>query len=235
MSASQVHTEQVESVGAYALGALPELEAQVFERHLMGCELCQEELIRLTEAVEALPRSVTPHEPPASLKASLMGQVRAEAAPRPRPARERWRFSLPRLRPAMAWAAAALLIAGVLAGYGVSQLGSEDGGGRTLQAQVDMDRLPEGSATLSVPEEDSDGSVLRVEGLPDPGDERVYQVWVERGGEVEPASIFDVDESGTGAAAVPESLDGVTAVMVTREPRGGSEEPSEAPVLRVDV
>jgi anti-sigma-K factor RskA len=231
MSAEEVHTEQSESVGAYALGALPALEAQVFERHLMGCELCQEELRRLTEAVEALPRSVAPHQPPASLKASLMEQVRAEAAPSP--AREWWRFSLPRLRPAMAWAAAALLIAGVLTGYGLSQLGGDDGGGRTLQAQVDMQRLPEGSATLSVPEEG--GAVLRVEGMPDPGKERVYQVWVERDGNVESASIFNVDENGAGAAAVPESIDGVSAVMVTREPRGGSAAPTESPVLQVDV
>ena len=233
MSVDQVHTEQAESIGAYALGALPELEAQVFERHLMGCGLCQDELQRLTEAVELLPRSVMPHEPPPSLKANLMEQVRTEAASRPSPARERRRLSLPRLRPAMAWAAAALLIAG-LAGYGVSQLGGDDGSGRTLQAQVDRQRLPEGTATLSVPAEDG-GAVLQVEGLPDPGEDRVYQVWVERDGEVEPASIFDVDASGAGAAAVPESLDGVSAVMVTREPRGGSEGPTEAPLLRVDV
>jgi hypothetical protein len=44
-----------------------------------------------------------------------------------------------------------------------------------------------------------------------------------------------VDRSGSGAAAVPESLDDGDAVMVTREPRGGSEAPTEAPLLRVDV
>ena len=235
MSADDVHTEQSESVGAYALGALPALEAQVFERHLMGCERCQEELRRLTEAVEALPRSVAQHEPPASLKAGLMEQIRAEAAPRPHAARERRRFSLPRLRPAMAWAAAALVIAGVLVGYGVSQLGPDGDGGRTLQADVDTQRLPEGSATLSVPDDEGRGAVLQVEGLPESGEERVYQVWVERDGRVEPASIFDVDENGAGAAAVPGSIDGVSAVMVTREPRGGSPEPTESPVLRVDV
>jgi anti-sigma-K factor RskA len=235
MSGDQAHVEQVESVGAYALGALPELEAQVFERHLMGCELCQQELLRLTEAVEALPRSVTPHEPPASLRATLMEQVHADA-PRTRETRQPWRPSLPRLRPAMAWAAAALLIAAVLVGYGASQLGgSNDGGGRTLQAQVDMQRLPEGSATLSVPEDDGQGSLLRVEGLPDPGEERIYQVWVERDGEVIPVSIFDVDRNGAGAAAVPEPIDGISAVMVTREPRGGSLEPTEPPVLRIDA
>jgi hypothetical protein len=234
MSADEVHIEQSESIGAYALGALPELDARVFERHLMGCERCQEELRRLTDAVEALPRSVTPHEPPAALKRSIMEQVRAEATPRSSPARGPRRFSLPRLRPAVAWAAGALLIAGVLVGYGVSQLAG-DGSARTLQATVDIERLPGGSASLSVPEDEGLGSVLHVEGLPDPGAGRVYQVWVERDGEVEPASIFDVDARGAGAAAVPESLDGVTAVMVTRERRGGAERPTEMPVLRVDV
>ena len=98
-----------------------------------------------------------------------------------------------------------------------------------------MNRLPDGSASLSVPADGDDGSVLRVEGMPDPGAERVYQVWVERDGEVVPVSIFNVDDDGEGSAAVPESLDDGDAVMVTREPRGGSDEPTEAPVLRLDV
>lgn len=235
MSTDHLDHAEAENVGAYALGALPELEAQVFERHLMACELCQEELHRLNEAVEALPRSVPAHAPPASLKASLMDVVNADAADK-RPARWRPTFRLPQFRPATAWAVAAVLIAvGVLTGYGVSQLTGDDAGGRTLQAQLDMSRLPEGSASLSVPEDSDEGSVLRVEGLPDPGSARVYQVWVQRGGEVVPVSIFDVDTSGNGAAAVPESLEDADAVMVTREPRGGSEQPTEEPVLRVDV
>jgi anti-sigma-K factor RskA len=229
MSADQ-HVEQVESVGAYALGALPELEAQIFERHLMGCELCQQELQLLTQAVEALPRSVPPHEPPAALKAKLMQEVRAEVQRR-RPPRERWRVPVPRLRPAIAWTAAAIAL--VVGGYGAAELARDDGGGRTLQAQVDMRRLSGGSGSLSIPEDG--GAVLRVEGMPPPGRGRVYEVWVERRGEVQPVSIFDVDAQGAGAAAVPGSLDDVSAVMVTREPRGGSEAPTEAPVVRVDV
>jgi anti-sigma-K factor RskA len=228
MSADQ-HVEQVESVGAYALGALPELEAQIFERHLMGCELCQEELERLAEAVEALPRSVPAHQAPASLKARLMDVVNAEAAPTPASARRR--FTLPRLRPAFAWAAAAcVLAAGV--GYGVSELAQDERGARTLSAQVDDQRLPGASARLSVSD---GGSVLEVEGMPDAGRGRVYEVWVQRDGEVAPASIFDVDASGNGAAAVPESLDDIDAVMVTREQHGGADQPTEMPVIRVDV
>ena len=222
------HSEQVESIGAYALGALPELEAQVFERHLMACEECQEELQRLSGAVEALPRSVTPHQPSPSLKASLMDVVNAEATP----ARSRRRsFALPSLRPTMAWTAAACVIAFAV-GVGLSEVAQEDDGGRTLSAQVDEQRLPGAGARLSVSDS---GSVLEVEGMPAAGRGRVYQVWVERAGEIEPASIFDVDAHGNGSAAVPESLDDASAVMVTRERRGGAEQPTETPVLRVDV
>jgi len=225
------HADHVESIGAYALGAMPELEAQVFERHLMSCEECQEELPRLNQAVEALPRSVTPHKPPPSLKASLMDVVKAEAAQRPAPVRRR-RFALPQLRPAIAWAAAACVLA-VGVGYGLAELGQDDGSQeRTLSAQVDDQRVPGANASLSVSDS---GSVLSVEGMPDAGPGRVYEVWVERDGDVEPASIFDVNDSGSGAAAVPGSLDDVDAVMVTREKQGGVDQPTEMPVIRVDV
>lgn len=227
------HTEQAENLGAYALGALPALEAQVFERHLMACEECQEELMQLSEAVEALPRSVTPHEPPESLKASLMEVVNAEAAPARRRSRRSFP-SFPRLRPAIAWAAAAcLLAAGV--GYGLSEIGQDEGGTQTLSASVDSQRVGDASATLSVPEDDADTAVLHVQGMPQAGPGRVYQVWVERDGEIEPSSLFDVDADGNGAAAVPESLEGASAVMVTRERRGGAQQPTEMPVLRVGV
>jgi len=225
------HAEYAENVGAYALGALPELEAQVFERHLMACEECQDELHRLNEAVEALPRSVAPHEPPPSLRASLMEVVNAEAEQKPVPARRR-RFALPQLRPAIAWAAAACVLA-LAVGFGVSELGQDDGSeARTLSAQVDDQRVPGASASLSVSD---DGSVLSVNGMPAAGRGRVYEVWVERDGDVEPAAIFDVNDRGSGAAAVPGSLDDVDAVMVTREQRGGVDQPTEMPVLRIDV
>jgi anti-sigma-K factor RskA len=236
------HAEQSENIGAYALGALPELEARLFERHLMGCEACQDELQRLQQAADALPRSVTPYEAPPSLKASLMDVVNAEAAaggvpraePRAAKARVRGRW-LPRVRPAFAFAAAAAAIA--LAFYGGTRLDGDGGSGdpRTVAAEVDGKRMPDGSASLLIPENDDRGAVLRVQGLPDPGRGRVYQVWVQRGGEVVPVSIFGVDSRGAGAAAIPESLEDVSAVMVTRERDGGAKAPTEVPVLRVSV
>lgn len=227
------HEEQAESLGAYALGSLPALEAQVFERHLMGCADCQEELQRLHVATDALPRAVTPYQAPASLKEGLMATVRADAAraaPKAEPAAERARRSwFPRLRPAMALAAAVAV--GALAVYGLSLDGDDS---RTVTAQVDETRLPRATASLSIPDGE-DGALLRVEGLPDPGRERVYQVWVQRGEKVVPVSIFSVDAAGTGTAGVPGSMADVDAVMVTRERRGGAAAPTEAPVLSVEV
>jgi anti-sigma-K factor RskA len=227
------HDEQAESLGAYALGALPALEAQVFERHLMGCTACQDELQRLNAAAGALPRAVTPYRPPASLKESLMATVRADVAraePEPEraaaPPRRTW---FPRLRPALAVATAVAV--GALAVLGLSVDGDD---ARTVTAQVDETRLPRAAASLSIPEGD-EGALLRVEGLPDPGRERVYQVWVQRGEDVVPVSIFSVDASGAGTAGVPGSLSGVDKVMVTRERRGGAAAPTEEPVLSVEV
>lgn len=227
------HDQHADGLGAYALGALPDLEAQVFERHLMGCTACQEELQRLNEAAEALPRAVTPYQAPPSLKKSLMATVRAEAAPpEPEPARapaRQRRSWLPRLRPAFALAGAVVVAA--LAVYGLSL---DDDGARTVSAQVNERELPKATASLSIPEGD-EGALLRVKGLPDPGRDRVYQVWVQRGEDVVPVSIFSVDSSGEGTAGVPGSLEDVKAVMVTREQRGGALAPTETPVLSVEV
>jgi anti-sigma-K factor RskA len=230
------HDRHEQDVGAYLLGALPPLEASVFERHLMGCDDCQRELERLRPAAEALPRAVEAFEPPASLKASLMEVVEAEAeaarpapAPARTPARRTW---LPRLRPRLAigLASAAFLAAAI--GLGVATTG--DGGSETVTAEVDRSRLP--STASARVESDGDLATLRVSGLPEAPAGKVYEVWVERDGEVEAAgALFSPARDGTGSAAIPGGVEGVDRVMVTREARGGVDEPTETPVIVADV
>ena len=79
------------------------------------------------------------------------------------------------------------------------------------------------------------GAVLRVNGLPLPPAGGVYEVWVKRGASVSPASLFEVTRDGSGAAAVPDDLEGADAVLVTRERRGGAQMPTEPPVITVRV
>jgi anti-sigma-K factor RskA len=248
------HDPFIDDVGAYLLGALDPGEERAFEEHLETCGACRQEVLRLEMARDALPRAVDQVAPPESLKASLMATVRAEAASGPEPApeaesaavapatargrsrrRSRWRELL-LTRPQFAAAAAALLLA---VGIGLGALIGAVGGGddsTTVAATVDQSRLPGAQASLELQEEGgSGGAILRVEGMQQPAPNQVYEVWVKRGDEVKPSSLFTVALDGSGAAAIPDDLDGADAVMVTREPRAGSITPSEEPVVTVPL
>jgi anti-sigma-K factor RskA len=237
---SRGHEQYEENVGAYLLGALPELEAELFERHLESCASCRHELMQLRVASEALPRAVEPVVPPPELKESLMRTVWAEAgaAQEARPKRPWWRpflERLPRLTPALAATAAACVLAiGVGIGIGVSQLGG-GGGQKTLAALVDHTRAPSGKASLHLPG-DRRNALLTVQGLPSPGAGKVYEVWVQRGGALQPAgALFSVGSGGSGSAGIPGSLKGAEAVAVTAERDGGVLKPTQMPLLTIKL
>jgi hypothetical protein len=239
------HTTYREEIGAYLLGALTDDEREAFEQHMEDCVECRAEIEQLRPAADALPRSVEQVEPPGSLKTSLMEIVEREAreaaagegertwaAPPARsrpPLRERLR--LPSLRPGFALAA---LLLGLVAGFGVAQLGGDDGG-RTVVATIDESRIPQGSGNLRIEDNGEDGAILRVNGMPDLRGREVYQAWVQRGGMVIPQPTFEVGPDGSGAVAVPEDLSDAQAVLVTREQRGGATAPSEQPILSVPL
>lgn len=231
------HERFSENVGAYLLGALPDGERDALERHLEGCAECRAEVEELRVAANALPNAVEPVPPPPSLKASLMKTVEREAASRA-PAAPRRRapwldLSFLRLRPLTAgFAAATLLVTGMLAGYGVSRISGDEP--RTLSASVDTARVGNATASVTIPA-DGEQAVLRVEGLPATGADSIYQVWLKRGERVTSQSLFTVGADGSGAAAVPARVEGADAVMVTREPAGGSPAPTEEPVLTVTL
>jgi anti-sigma factor RsiW len=228
------HTEYREELGAYLLGALTDLERQAFERHVAGCADCRDELERLRPAADALPRSVEQVEPPPALKASLMEVVENEARARSGAPAARRRIRLPSLagfRPALVAAALAL---GLLAGFGLAQLGGDDDS-RTVAATVDERRLPDASGSLRIPGDGEEGAILTVQGMPPAGGRRVYQAWVERNGMVEPQPTFEVSGDGGGAVAVPDNLSDAEAILVTREARGGARAPSEQPLIRVPL
>jgi hypothetical protein len=183
------------------------------------------------------------------VKQRVMAQVRADAelfdAARARRERDvrapshrarSWRSRWGGLagRPALAGALASTLAAIAIAAVVVSSQSGSGSRERVIAAQVDERVAPRGAATLEI---EGDRRRLVVEGLPDPGRGRAYQVWVRTNREVpRPANaIFTVDSSGRGEAALPGELDDVDQVLVTSEPAGGSKLPTRRPVLQVEV
>lgn len=229
------HERWADAAGAYVLEAMPGDEREAFERHLEGCATCREEVEELLPAARALPMASPPVAPPAALKTRIMAEVEREAAllaqvgpAADRPPARRWRapawLSGWRLAPV----AAALLVAGVLAGTAIDR----EGGGavRTVAMTVDPERAPGATARLRVGEEDA---VLIAEGLPAPPGGRVYQVWVMPQGSDTPEptnALFLPRTDGSVAAAIPGAAD-AKMVLVTDEPRGGADVPSRTPLM----
>lgn len=212
------HTRYHEDVGAYLLGALSELERHAFERHMAGCRECQEELERLRPAADALPGSVEQFEPPPGLKASLMEVVEREAKVTP----------LPRRRAIRPLAVAAVLLIGLVVGFAVAQLGGDET--RTVAATIDK-AMPEADGSLSI---EGDSGTLNLHDMPDLGEGRVYQVWLQHGDRLVPARTFEVGDDGTGTVRL-RGVEDADSVYVTREPRGGAQVPSEDPIVSVPL
>jgi anti-sigma-K factor RskA len=81
------HEELEESVPLYAAGALDRIERQALEAHLLsGCTSCHSALKDYQSVAALLPLSLSPTNPPRSLKATIMAgrnpaPIPAEAAP----------------------------------------------------------------------------------------------------------------------------------------------------------
>lgn len=221
------HTRWSDDLAAYVLGALDSREASELERHLEGCESCQEQLRWLEPAVHSLPETVERQEPPRQLREALMAEVREDARRETQPAtkpspRRRWL-----LKPAMGFAVFALLVAGVV-GYEVGKDGGDSGDPPvTLERQIN-------GMTVKMTQE-GDGGKLELGGVPQPPKDKVFEAWVEREGEVEAVPALIVPDRHGHAETTIADMSGVETVMITIEPRGGSETPTGETVMEMKV
>jgi anti-sigma-K factor RskA len=231
------HVEAAESLGAYALGALPEHQAARLEAHLEDCDRCRQDLAQLKQAADVLPATAPPVQPPAELRDRIMAIVGAEAellraagpaADRPPPRRWTWWRSWS-ARPAVAaGSVAAALVVGAAAGIALVGRAPSDPEGGTLAARItDPAAARTARAWVSV----YDGRArLVVRGMPWPAPRRVYQVWVQpAGGPPVPAgAVFAVR---SGSVEIPRRLRRGERVLVSSEPEGGSRAPTRPPVI----
>jgi anti-sigma-K factor RskA len=214
-----------DDAAAYVLGALEPAELEAFRRHLADCATCQTEVAEFEQITGALPDASVQYQVPKDLRRRVLADVRATpkagahagSTTRVRPARS-W-------RPLVAWGGAfAVVVVAVIIAFAVSGGSS---GTRVIQASS-------GSAELRIAGGHGDLIVRRLPRLPAG---RIYEMWVERGSAqpIPTGTLFGVTSSGTASVGVPGSLSGVSAVLVTQEPDGGTQAPTTTPVIVAHV
>jgi len=215
---------------AYVLGALEPDEAAAFSRHLATCVVCRDEVAAFQHTANALAMAPPQHAAPRGLKRRVMRAVResdaadqAQGASARRP--RRVGSGLFMARPAVA-ALGAFAVVVVIGAIIVGSNGSS--GTRTIAAAVTG---TPGTAQLSV----SGGhGQLVLRNFPQPAAGHIYEMWELRSGAKAPAptgTLFSVNSSGAGNVGVPGGLHGVSKVLVTQEPVGGSLTPTSTPVI----
>lgn len=220
------HETRRDDIAAYLLGSLEPGEAAEMEQHLAACEECRTELEWLRPAAQVLPESVERIEPPAQLRSRIMGEVEADADRRRSGIRLGGRMRTLSLRPAVGLAALALLVAGV-AGYAI-----RDSGSGSSATTVAAGHAPGVTAKMV---RDGDSGTLRLANVHQLPSSEVLQAWVQRGKRIESAKTLFVPNRDGTATAVIDDMQGVDTVMVTAEPRGGSEYPTSKPIVSMAI
>lgn len=220
------HETRHDDIAAYLLGSLEPGEAAEMEQHLAACEECRSELEWLRPAVRTLPESVERVEPPPQLRSRIMGEVEADAARKQSGIRLGGRMRALSLRPAVGLGVLALLVAGV-AGYAIRDTGS---GSNTTT--VAAGHAPGVTAKMV---RDGDSGTLRLANVHQLPSSEVLQAWVQRGKRIESAKTLFVPNRDGTATAVIDDMQGVNTVMVTAEPRGGSNHPTSEPIVSVAI
>ena len=215
--------------GAYAVDALDDIERAQFERHLVECAECLAEVDSLREGAAML-AEVAPVAPPAALRDRILAEV-ATVRPLPpqvvevRPRRRRF--------PALVAAAAAVVTLGVGAPIAYQALSSDtpsvdvSATERVLRAadtEKYVQRFDDGSRATVYRSKALGQAVIVTEGMADPGEGKVYELWLDHDGEMVAAGFMPKGPDNTvllsGDAAAAEG------VGITVEPEGGSDEPN---------
>jgi anti-sigma-K factor RskA len=209
---------------AYVLGALDPGEAEAFRAHVQECTVCRDEVDALRGVVHALPMSTHQYAAPRGLKRRVMRQLLSEqpAAGSSTVARD-WSFRRSRNRLIAGVAATVVAAAGVVTAVELAA----GTAATVINARVEG---ISGSAQVRIT---GGRAELVVRNLTAPAGGHVYEVWLQSGTAAPvPASVlFGVNSSGNADVGIPGRMRGVSAVLVTPEPYGGTAKPTHFPVI----
>jgi anti-sigma-K factor RskA len=222
--------DRCDDAAAYVLGALSQREADDYRRHLAVCARCREEFASLAPVADALASAVPQLPVPAELRRRVMRVATRQPYEKAEPADRRGRkpssFGLPRI--ALAAGIAAMCVAAALAFAAIQR---DRATSRVVSARV---MGSPGAAELRISHNHAE---LVVSHLPPPAAGRIYEVWLRRGSTA-PAptrALFSVTTRGAATVDVPGDLRGVSQVLVTQEPAGGSRVSTHRPVIVASV
>ncbi len=237
--------------GAYALDALDADERILFESWLQTTdEATGQEVCELVATAAVLAEDAA-EQPPAGLRDSVLAMCNETRQLPPvvtslEDARARRRESR---RPSWiagvaAGAAAVLLTAGASLTL-FERIDTLEANVAVANGSLDVVSAPDaqfisadqadGSSARVVYSESRGEGVFLASGLAELGDDQVYALWLIRGEAAQLTSIFS-SADGQTAQAISGSLNGVTAVGVTIEPKGAViTQPSTAPVVVVGL
>lgn len=240
---SEVHTLAI----PYALHALPEYEVEQFQLHLETCASCRDEIDDLHEVAARLGLAES-RQPPEDLRRRVLDEIATvrplppvidDSTPKlPRPAVRRW---WPRI--ATGVAAALLVVVGVLTSVIVDQSQRLDDD-TALQAAIGRVAAAPDMSQATASTEDGkvivmlsraqDTAVVLPFGMETPPEGKDYQVWFMRDGQVRSAGLLPADD-GSARPLSAGDLDDATAIGITVEPDGGSEQPTAKPLMVIDI
>lgn len=200
------------------------------EAHLDECEACRREYAGMVETLAALAYAAPPAAPPTGLRSAILAAAAREPRPVPLaapaeaapagPARRR-RSAWPdwsRWAPRVAVSAAAVM-AVVFAVLITTNAGVQT---RTVA-------LHGVSGTVSV----TDGTaVLESDAFAALPADRIYEMWVIHDGSVSPAGLF---RSAAPPVTVRVPVASGDTIAVTREPAGGTRQPTSTPVASASI
>lgn len=228
--------------GAYALDALPDAEHELFRVHLKQCPACRQEVDEFAVTAARLGASAD-EAPPARLRRDVMAQVANTRQWAPLPRTDSGSADTPVVVPmrrrrvlGLLAAAAALVLVALAGGIGIGAwLDDEPANGRIAavvaadDAHTEQASLEGGGVLTLISSAERGSAVVMAESLPELSAEQVYQLWIIDNSQVHSADVF-FDGSGQGQARLLDELDSGVQVAITREPTGGSEQPTMDPL-----
>ncbi len=242
------HAETQELLAPYALGAVSSAEAGQVRAHLPECDICRNDLARLSEVVSALPLGVEEAKPPPHLKQRILGTARADAAANARfddAPRSEPMADVPVLSagsPARSWgrlptwatAAAAAAVLAILLTWNLQ-----------LQTQVNNSRDLSARSVATAPLRSKSGgdvgqitylaqqhvALVSLRGMAEPGAGRTYELWVlDAHGRATAAGEFLPDGDGSKLLVLAQDI-GHKSIAVSEEPACGSAQPTTVPFI----